>query len=160
MGLEGVEDLVVGEGGIVKPQLIIRRAAAPQDVARAHAHGRQQLLILTPQGRAAAADLNARTQAAVGALLQQLPELQRRRLIGSAVRLAQIDQLTARPAGTGHTGIGPVGPGLLARALKPGNDRMGLIMTTLVGIAGAFVARYVGAALGLYTADEAAGWMR
>jgi uncharacterized membrane protein YeaQ/YmgE (transglycosylase-associated protein family) len=49
--------------------------------------------------------------------------------------------------------------GLLARAIKPGDDRLGLIMTTLLGIAGAFVARYVGAALGLYQPDEPAGWI-
>ena len=49
--------------------------------------------------------------------------------------------------------------GLLARALKPGNDRMGIIMTTLVGIAGAFIARYAGQAMGLYTANEPAGWI-
>ncbi|MCD6076543.1 MAG: hypothetical protein K0R89_481 [Ramlibacter sp.] len=49
--------------------------------------------------------------------------------------------------------------GLIARALKPGNDRMGLIMTTLLGIAGAFLARYAGQAMGLYTANEPAGWI-
>lgn len=49
--------------------------------------------------------------------------------------------------------------GLLARALKPGNDRMGIILTTLVGIAGAFVANFAGQALGLYTAGETAGWI-
>ena len=49
--------------------------------------------------------------------------------------------------------------GLLARAVKPGNDRMGLIMTTIVGIAGAFIARYAGQAMGLYTANEPAGWI-
>ncbi|HWI79738.1 MAG TPA: GlsB/YeaQ/YmgE family stress response membrane protein [Ramlibacter sp.] len=49
--------------------------------------------------------------------------------------------------------------GLLARALKPGDDRMGLIMTTLLGIAGAFLARYAGMALGLYHEGEAAGWI-
>lgn len=49
--------------------------------------------------------------------------------------------------------------GLLARALKPGNDRMGIIFTTLVGIAGAFVANFIGQALGLYSAGEAAGWI-
>ena len=49
--------------------------------------------------------------------------------------------------------------GLIARALKPGNDRMGIIMTTLLGIAGAFVARYLGQAMGLYTANEPAGWI-
>ena len=49
--------------------------------------------------------------------------------------------------------------GLIARALKPGNDKMGIIFTTLLGIAGAFVARYAGQALGLYTANEPAGWI-
>ncbi|MBL0420603.1 GlsB/YeaQ/YmgE family stress response membrane protein [Ramlibacter sp. AW1] len=49
--------------------------------------------------------------------------------------------------------------GLLARALKPGNDRMGLIMTTLLGIAGAFLARYIGVAMGWYTQGEPAGWI-
>ena len=49
--------------------------------------------------------------------------------------------------------------GLIARALNPGDDRMGLIMTTLLGIAGAFIARYVGQAMGLYTADQPAGWI-
>jgi uncharacterized membrane protein YeaQ/YmgE (transglycosylase-associated protein family) len=49
--------------------------------------------------------------------------------------------------------------GLIARALKPGNDRMGLIMTTLLGIAGSFIARYLGMALGLYNEGEAAGWI-
>jgi uncharacterized membrane protein YeaQ/YmgE (transglycosylase-associated protein family) len=49
--------------------------------------------------------------------------------------------------------------GLIARAVKPGNDRMGIIMTTLLGIAGAFIARYAGQAMGLYTANEPAGWI-
>ena len=49
--------------------------------------------------------------------------------------------------------------GLIARALKPGNDRMGIIMTTLIGIAGAFLARFAGQAMGLYTANEPAGWI-
>lgn len=49
--------------------------------------------------------------------------------------------------------------GLLARAVKPGNDKMGIILTTLLGIAGAFIARYLGMALGLYSEGEAAGWI-
>jgi uncharacterized membrane protein YeaQ/YmgE (transglycosylase-associated protein family) len=49
--------------------------------------------------------------------------------------------------------------GLLARAIKPGDDRMGLIMTTLLGIAGAFVARYVGQAMGWYGPNDSAGWI-
>jgi len=49
--------------------------------------------------------------------------------------------------------------GLLARAIKPGNDRLGLIMTTLLGIAGAFLARYAGMAMGWYSEGEPAGWI-
>lgn len=49
--------------------------------------------------------------------------------------------------------------GLIARALKPGNDRMGIIMTTLLGIAGAFLARFVGQAMGLYGPNDVAGWI-
>lgn len=49
--------------------------------------------------------------------------------------------------------------GLIARALKPGDDRLGLIMTTLLGIAGSFVARYAGMAMGLYKEGDAAGWI-
>jgi uncharacterized membrane protein YeaQ/YmgE (transglycosylase-associated protein family) len=49
--------------------------------------------------------------------------------------------------------------GLIARAVKPGNDRMGLIMTTLLGIAGAFLARFIGQAMGLYGPTDAAGWI-
>jgi uncharacterized membrane protein YeaQ/YmgE (transglycosylase-associated protein family) len=49
--------------------------------------------------------------------------------------------------------------GLLARAVKPGSDRMGLIMTTLLGIAGALVAKFVGQQLGWYTANETAGFI-
>ena len=49
--------------------------------------------------------------------------------------------------------------GLIARAIKPGNDKMGLIMTTLLGIAGALLARFVGEAAGLYGPGQAAGWI-
>ncbi|MGZ5180391.1 MAG: GlsB/YeaQ/YmgE family stress response membrane protein [Ramlibacter sp.] len=49
--------------------------------------------------------------------------------------------------------------GLIARAIKPGDDRMGLILTTLLGIAGAFLARYAGQAMGWYQADQPAGWI-
>jgi uncharacterized membrane protein YeaQ/YmgE (transglycosylase-associated protein family) len=49
--------------------------------------------------------------------------------------------------------------GLIARALKPGNDRMGIIMTTLLGIAGAFLAGFLGSAMGLYQQGEPAGWI-
>ncbi len=49
--------------------------------------------------------------------------------------------------------------GLIARAVKPGDDRMGLIMTALLGVAGAFMARYVGVAMGWYQQNEPAGWI-
>src|SRR5205085_8719636 len=49
--------------------------------------------------------------------------------------------------------------GLLARALKPGNDRMGIIMTTLVGIAGSFLAGWAGQAMGLYRPGQPVGWI-
>lgn len=49
--------------------------------------------------------------------------------------------------------------GLIARAVKPGNDKLGLIMTTILGIAGAFIARFAGQAMGLYAPNEPAGWI-
>ncbi len=49
--------------------------------------------------------------------------------------------------------------GLVARAVHPGRDAMGLIMTTLLGIAGAFLATYLGQALGWYHAGEGAGFI-
>ncbi len=49
--------------------------------------------------------------------------------------------------------------GLLARAIMPGDQKMGLIMTTLLGIAGSLVATYGGVALGLYPEGSTAGWI-
>ena len=49
--------------------------------------------------------------------------------------------------------------GLIARMIKPGNDNMGWIMTNLLGIAGSFVASYVGQALGMYPPGSSAGWI-
>lgn len=49
--------------------------------------------------------------------------------------------------------------GLVARFLKPGNDRMGFIMTTFIGIAGAFLGSYLGQTLGIYRANEPAGFI-
>ncbi|HWM45317.1 MAG TPA: GlsB/YeaQ/YmgE family stress response membrane protein [Xanthobacteraceae bacterium] len=48
--------------------------------------------------------------------------------------------------------------GLLAKFIMPGdNEPRGFIITTLLGIAGAFVATYLGQAVGFYHAGEAAG---
>lgn len=49
--------------------------------------------------------------------------------------------------------------GLVARAVKPGNDSAGFIVTTLIGIAGSFAATYLGQAMGWYTVGEAAGFI-
>ncbi|MDB5896223.1 MAG: transglycosylase [Rhodoferax sp.] len=49
--------------------------------------------------------------------------------------------------------------GLIARAIKPGNDKLGLIMTSILGIAGAFLANFVGQKMGWYTAGQPAGWI-
>ena len=49
--------------------------------------------------------------------------------------------------------------GILARAVKPGDDKLGWIMTAVLGIAGAFLARYAGTAMGWYRQGEAAGWI-
>lgn len=48
--------------------------------------------------------------------------------------------------------------GLLARALLPGNQKMGLIMTSVLGIAGAFVANAVGQWLNWYAPGQMAGF--
>lgn len=49
--------------------------------------------------------------------------------------------------------------GFIARAIKPGDDSLGWIMTALLGVAGSFVASYAGQALGWYQAGEAAGFI-
>jgi uncharacterized membrane protein YeaQ/YmgE (transglycosylase-associated protein family) len=48
--------------------------------------------------------------------------------------------------------------GIIAKILHPGpNEPSGFILTTLLGIAGAFVATYLGQAIGWYQANEGAG---
>ena len=49
--------------------------------------------------------------------------------------------------------------GLIARAIMPGNQSMGIIMTTILGVVGSLVAGYGGAALGLYAPGMPAGWI-
>ncbi|WP_198969627.1 GlsB/YeaQ/YmgE family stress response membrane protein [Xylophilus sp. ASV27] len=49
--------------------------------------------------------------------------------------------------------------GLIARAIKPGDDSMGWIMTIILGIAGSFIAGYVGQAMGWYAVGQPAGWI-
>jgi len=49
--------------------------------------------------------------------------------------------------------------GLVACMLKPGRQVTGFILTTVLGVAGAFVGTYIGQALGLYQAGQAAGFI-
>ena len=49
--------------------------------------------------------------------------------------------------------------GFIARAIKPGDDKLGWIMTAVLGVAGSFLANYVGQALGWYQAGETAGFL-
>ena len=49
--------------------------------------------------------------------------------------------------------------GLLARFLKPGNDGMGIILTVLLGIAGAVLASFIGQRMGWYAPGQAAGFI-
>ena len=49
--------------------------------------------------------------------------------------------------------------GLLARAILPGNQSMGIILTSVLGIAGSFAAGYIGQALGWYQAGQGAGFI-
>jgi len=49
--------------------------------------------------------------------------------------------------------------GALAKFIMPGKDPGGIVVTILLGIAGAFVGSYVGQTLGFYAPGEAAGWI-
>ncbi len=50
--------------------------------------------------------------------------------------------------------------GIIAKFLHPGsNEPKGFILTTLLGVAGAFVASYLGQAIGFYEADQTAGFI-
>jgi uncharacterized membrane protein YeaQ/YmgE (transglycosylase-associated protein family) len=49
--------------------------------------------------------------------------------------------------------------GAIAKLLMPGRDPGGCIITTLLGIAGALLAGYLGHAIGWYREGEAAGFL-
>ncbi|PFH04689.1 putative membrane protein YeaQ/YmgE (transglycosylase-associated protein family) [Collimonas sp. PA-H2] len=49
--------------------------------------------------------------------------------------------------------------GVIAKLIHPGRENMGFIVTTLLGIAGSFLAGYVGQALGWYHAGQGAGFI-
>ena len=49
--------------------------------------------------------------------------------------------------------------GALARFVMPGEQKMGWIMTILLGIGGSCVAGLIGQSLGWYQAGQGAGWI-
>ena len=49
--------------------------------------------------------------------------------------------------------------GLIARAVLPGEQKLGIILTTVLGIVGALVAGFAGQALGWYEPGQAAGFI-
>lgn len=49
--------------------------------------------------------------------------------------------------------------GIVAKLLMPGRDPGGFIITMLLGVAGAFLATYLGQAIGWYHAGEGAGFI-
>lgn len=49
--------------------------------------------------------------------------------------------------------------GLIARALHPGKDNIGIIITAVLGIGGALAASHIGQWVGLYKSGEDAGFL-
>jgi uncharacterized membrane protein YeaQ/YmgE (transglycosylase-associated protein family) len=49
--------------------------------------------------------------------------------------------------------------GLIARAILPGTQSLGIILTAVLGIAGAFLAGFAGQAMGWYTQGQPAGFI-
>jgi uncharacterized membrane protein YeaQ/YmgE (transglycosylase-associated protein family) len=50
--------------------------------------------------------------------------------------------------------------GIVAKLIMPGrNEPSGFLLTTILGIVGAFLATYLGQSLGWYRADEGAGFI-
>ena len=49
--------------------------------------------------------------------------------------------------------------GLIARALLPGDQKLGLLLTAVLGVAGSFLAGFIGQALGWYSAGQGAGFI-
>jgi uncharacterized membrane protein YeaQ/YmgE (transglycosylase-associated protein family) len=49
--------------------------------------------------------------------------------------------------------------GAIARFVMPGEQKMGWIMTCLLGIAGSLLAGFIGQAIGWYRVGQGAGWI-
>lgn len=49
--------------------------------------------------------------------------------------------------------------GLIARAIMPGEQKLGIILTIILGIVGSLVAGFLGGAIGWYEPGQGAGWI-
>jgi uncharacterized membrane protein YeaQ/YmgE (transglycosylase-associated protein family) len=49
--------------------------------------------------------------------------------------------------------------GLIARAVMPGEQKLGIILTAVLGVGGSLVAGYLGQAIGWYQAGQGAGFI-
>jgi uncharacterized membrane protein YeaQ/YmgE (transglycosylase-associated protein family) len=49
--------------------------------------------------------------------------------------------------------------GFIARAVMPGEQKLGWIMTAVLGVAGSLLASFIGKALGMYGDGSPAGWI-
>ena len=49
--------------------------------------------------------------------------------------------------------------GLIARAILPGTQSIGIILTAVLGVAGSFIAGFIGQAIGWYQAGQGAGFI-
>ena len=49
--------------------------------------------------------------------------------------------------------------GALAKFVMPGRDPGGLVVTMLLGIAGALIGGFIGRSVGFYGPDQSAGWL-
>lgn len=49
--------------------------------------------------------------------------------------------------------------GFIARAIMPGTQKLGWIMTAILGVAGSALANFVGGAMHFYEPGQTAGWI-
>ena len=75
--------------------------------------------------------------------------------------MVRIHFFTGGYMGYGITGTIVIGfsVGLVARALEPGNNKMGFILTTLLGIIGASAGLWLGQMFGMYQVGEPIGFI-
>ena len=49
--------------------------------------------------------------------------------------------------------------GVIAKFLHPGKENMGIVLTTVLGVAGSLIATFLGRLVGFYKEGEAAGFL-